>query len=112
MHVQVGTWKEHDKQKSRDLDFLLPVPQPQPKKRKRKEKRDRKNIPPFGGCRSIDRSEKARDELASVFCRITTGFFPLPPFGRRSRRQRIARGLVAGRGDVLPLCTRGFLVHI
>jgi hypothetical protein len=41
MHVQVGTWKEHDnklKKKSRDLDFLLPVPQTQPKKKEEKRK--------------------------------------------------------------------------
>lgn len=79
MHVQVGTWKEHDNKLKKKAEILissflsLKLNQ---KKRKRKGKRDRKNIPPFGGCRSIDRSEKARDELASVFCRITTGFFP------------------------------------
>jgi hypothetical protein len=59
MHGQVGTWKYHDKQKKTGIlisSFLsLNLNQ---KKKKRKGKRDRKNIPPFGGCRSIDQKRQ------------------------------------------------------
>jgi hypothetical protein len=53
MHGQVGTWKEHNKKKAGILisSFVS-------LNLKKKEEKERKNIPPFGGCRSIDQKRQ------------------------------------------------------